>query len=175
MNMELNDPIKVKKVKQLIYALSIVIPIAVAALFSIKIEGVDFTFLPPIYAFINGITAVSLIGALVAIKSKDMKLHRRLIRLSLLLSVLFLLCYVAYHITSDPTPYLGSVPYIYYPLLIAHIVLSVVVIPLVLLTYLQAWTGQYDKHKKWAKISWPIWVFVAISGVVVYLMIAPYY
>lgn len=173
--MELMDPNKIAKAKKLIYAVSIVIPIAVAALFSIRIDGVDLSFLPPIYATFNGATAVLLIFALIAIKQKNMRLHRLLMRTSLAISLLFLLCYVAYHITSDPTPYLGSFGMIYYPLLVTHIVLSVVVIPLVLLSYLWAWTGDFKRHKKWTRFSFPIWLFVAVSGVVVYLMIAPYY
>lgn len=170
------DQTKIAKAKKLIYAFSIVIPIAVAALFGIpKIEGVDLSFLPPIYATLNGATGVLLIFALLAIKQKNMRLHRLLMRTSLALSLFFLLCYVAYHITSDPTPYGGTLGIVYYPLLIAHITLSVVVIPLVLLSYLWAWTGDFKRHKKWTRFAFPIWLFVAVSGVIVYLMIAPYY
>ena len=175
MSMELKDPTKIAKAKKLIYAVSIIVPIAVAALFSLRIDGLDFSFLPPIYAAINGATALLLVFALVAIKQRNMRLHALLIRTSLVLSLLFLLCYIAYHITSDPTPYGGEYGMIYYPLLVAHIVLSVAVIPLVLLTYLWAWTGDFERHKKWTRFAFPIWVFVAASGVVVYLMISPYY
>jgi putative membrane protein len=175
MNMELSNPQNVAKAKKLIYAVSIVVPVLVAGLFSVKIKGVDFSFLPPIYATINGLTAVLLILALVAIKKKNRKLHRMFIRTCLLLSILFLGCYVAYHITSDSTPYGGAYGGLYYPLLIAHIVLSVLVIPIVLLTYLWAWMENFEKHKKWTRIAWPIWMFVAISGVIVYFMICPYY
>lgn len=166
---------QIKRNKQLIYAVSVVVPLVVALLFRIEIEGVNTSFLPPIYATINGVTAVLLIGSLVAIKQKNMSLHRMLIRISLLLSVLFLLCYVVYHITNGHTEYLGAYPWVYYPLLVAHIILSVAVIPVVLLTYLWAWEGNYAKHKKWTKFAFPIWLFVAASGVVVYLMIAPFY
>lgn len=175
MSMELTDPTKIAKAKKLIYAVSIIVPIAVAALFSLRIDGLDFSFLPPIYAAINGATALFLVFALVAIKQRNMRLHALLIRTSLGLSLIFLLCYIAYHITSDPTPYGGEYGMIYYPLLVAHIVLSVAVIPLVLLTYLWAWTGDFERHKKWTRLAFPIWVFVAVSGVVVYLMISPYY
>ncbi|MCH2223227.1 MAG: DUF420 domain-containing protein [Crocinitomicaceae bacterium] len=161
--------------KKLIYGVSVVVPVVVALLFKVRIDGVDFSFLPPIYASINGITAILLIAALVAIKAKKMKLHRGLIRICLVLSLLFLLCYIGYHITSTSTEYLGDYGSVYFPLLIAHIVLSIVVIPLVLLTYLWAWEGDYQKHKKWTKVSFPIWLFVAVSGVIVYLMISPYY
>ena len=175
MSTELMDQNKAVKAKKLIYTVSIVIPVAVAALFSIRIEGVDLTFLPPIYAVLNGATAVILIFALIAIKQRKMKLHRLLIRTCLALSLAFLVSYVAYHITSDPAPYGGAFGMIYYPLLIAHISLSVVVIPLVLLSYLWAWTGDYERHKKWTRFSFPVWLFVAVSGVIVYLMISPYY
>lgn len=174
--MELTDPNKIIKAKKLIYVVSIVIPIAVAALFSIPpVQGVDLSFLPPIYATLNGATAVLLIFALLAIKQKNRRLHALLMRTSLVLSLFFLLCYVAYHLTSEPTAYLGEYGMVYYPLLISHIFLSVVVIPLVLLSYLWAWTGDFVRHKKWTRFSFPIWLFVAVSGVIVYLMISPYY
>lgn len=164
-----------KSIRKWIVALSVVIPLAVALLFGIKIEGVDLSFLPPIYATINGLTAVLLLSALIAIKNKRVELHKKLIQTSLGLSLLFLLAYVAYHITSETTIYQGGYAAIYYTILISHIVLSVAVIPLVLFTYLFAWEGNFEKHRKWTKISWPIWFYVAVSGVVVYLMISPFY
>lgn len=170
------EPKKLKRAKIAIYSASIAIPVAVAVLFKVdKIGGVDLSFLPSIYATINGITAIILVGALIAIKKKNMQLHRALIRLALLLSLLFLVCYVAYHMTSDPTPYGGSLKTIYYAILISHIILSVAVVPLVLFTYLFAWQGNYERHKKWTKIAWPLWLYVAVTGVVVYVMISPYY
>lgn len=189
--MELMEPTNFKKTRQLIIALSIVIPVAVAVLFKVKINGIDLTFLPSIYAGINALTAIVLINALMAIRKQNRVLHRALIRIALMLSVLFLLLYVAYHMTSDSTIYgdtngngsldilerskIGGMVYFYYSLLIAHIVLSVAVIPLVLFTYLFAWQGDFERHIKWNKFSYPIWLFVAISGVVVYFMISPYY
>jgi len=174
-----------------IVAVSIVIPIAVAALFGIKVDGVDFSFLPPIYASINGITAVLLLLALFFIKNGKVQLHQKTIQVSLALSVLFLLCYVAYHMTSDSTlygdldangkldeielHYVESSRLAYIILLLSHITLSVAVIPVVLFTYLHAWEGNYQKHKKWAKFAFPIWLYVAVTGVIVYLMISPYY
>ena len=175
MNTTLNDPNKVKLVRRVIIALSVVIPVVVALLFKVHIDGVDLSFLPKIYAGINGLTAVVLIMALVAIKSKNMALHRNLIRVALFLSLLFLAAYVAYHATSSPTEYKGSVPAVYYPLLISHIVLSVAVIPMVLFTYLAAWEGRFEDHKKWTRFSFPIWLYVAVSGVAVYFMISPFY
>ncbi len=174
-----------------VVAISIVIPLAVAALFGIKIEGVDFSFLPPIYATINGLTAALLILALIFIKNGKIQQHQKTIQLALVLSVMFLLCYVAYHMTSDSTKYgdldhngklsieelnlVGTSRFAYVLLLLSHIFLSVAVIPVVLFTYLHAWEGNYQKHKKWAKYAFPIWLYVAITGVVVYLMISPYY
>ena len=168
-------PEKVKNARKLIIVLSIVIPLAVAILFKVKIPGYDLSFLPPFYAGINGLTAILLIGALIAIKNKNVNLHQTLIQSSLILSVLFLLCYVAYHITSDSTAYKGNLQGVYFPLLISHIVLSVAVIPIVLFTYLFAWQGDFVKHKKWTKFAFPIWLYVAVTGVIVYFMISPFY
>jgi putative membrane protein len=175
MNRTLPNDQKVKSFRKLIIALSIVIPIAVALLFGIRIEGLDFSFLPPIYATINGITATVLIAALVAIKAKNIQLHQRLIQFALVLSFLFLVAYVLYHMTSDSTPYGGESTYLYYSILISHIVLSVIVIPIVLFAYLHAWKGDYETHKKWVKFAFPIWLYVAVTGVIVYVMISPYY
>jgi putative membrane protein len=147
----------------------------VAALFGIKVEGVDLSFLPPFYASLNGITAVLLVLALIFIKKGNMKLHQRTIQTCLAISLLFLLCYVAYHMTSDSTVYEGSYKAIYYFILISHILLSVAVIPVVLFTYLFALEGNYVKHKKYTRFAFPIWLYVAVTGVVVYWMISPYY
>lgn len=168
-------PDKVKNFRKIIIALSIAIPVVVAVLFKVKIDGVNLSFLPPIYAGINAVTALLLSIALVAIKNKNIALHKLLINICLGLSLLFLACYVAYHMTSDPTHYGGNSTFLYYFLLISHVVLSVVVIPIVLFTYLFAWQGDFDKHRKWTKIAFPLWLYVAITGVIVYVMIAPYY
>ena len=166
-----------QKTRNLIIAVSVIIPIAVAVLFTIKIEGVDFSFLPPVYASLNGLTAVGLLVALTAIKQKKVNIHKRTIQLCLVFSILFLLLYVLYHMTSESTPYGGSgaLKGTYYFFLISHIFLSLAVIPLVLFTYLFAWMGDFERHKKWTKFAFPIWLYVAISGVIVYFMISPYY
>ncbi len=171
----LNSPKKIKRAKILIYTLSIVIPVAVALIFEIKLEGFDFSILPPVYAILNGLTAIVLILALIAIKRRAILVHRALIRTALLFSIWFLILYVAYHITSTHTEYEGSYPKFYYSLLISHIILSVAVVPLVLFSYLQAWQGKFERHKKWVRFSYPVWLYVAISGVIVYLMISPFY
>jgi putative membrane protein len=135
------------------------------------------SFLPPIYATTNGITAVLLIAAVIAIKNGKRKLHKNLMTSAIVLSLAFLVMYVAYHMTSDSTKFGGEgiVKYVYYFILITHIFLSVIIIPLVLVTYVRAWAKLFDKHKKIARITFPIWLYVAVTGVVVYLMIAPYY
>lgn len=175
MQSKVKTPAQIKSFKKLIVALSIVIPLAVALLFEIKVEGLDFTFLPPIYATINGITAVLLVSALIAVKNKKITLHQNLMKTALLCSLLFLVLYVLYHISSDSTPYGGESTTLYYTILISHIILSVGVVPLVLFTYFYAWQGNYEKHKRWTRFSFPIWLYVAVSGVIVYLMISPYY
>lgn len=176
-NVTFLDKSKEAKYKKITIALSIVLPIAVAALFGIKINGVDFSFLPPIYAAINGATAIILIAALIAVKKGNIKAHKFLINSAVCLSLAFLVMYVAYHITSDSTPFRGegAIKYIYYFILISHIILSIAVVPFVCFTYLKGWLGDIEKHKKLTRITFPLWLYVAITGVVVYLMISPYY
>jgi len=167
-----------KKYNKWIVVLSIVIPLAVAALFGVRIPNVEpLSFLPPIYATVNGVTALVLLTALWAIKNKKVQLHERLMKTAILFSVAFLLMYIAYHMTSDSTTFggEGAIKYIYYFILITHIVLSVIVIPFVLITYVRGITKNFERHKKIARITFPIWLYVAITGVVVYLMISPYY
>jgi len=173
----MNNPHVNKKLRNVILTVSVLIPAAVAFLFTIKIDGVDFSFLPPIYASLNGLTAVGLLIALIAIKQKKIDIHKRTIQLCLVFSILFLLLYVLYHMTSESTSFGGSgaIKGIYYFFLISHIFLSLAVIPLVLFSYVFAWKGDYKRHKKWTKFAFPIWLYVAISGVIVYFMIAPYY
>ena len=169
---------KVKKYTPWVWILSITIPLVVAILFLIKIPNVKpLTFLPPVYAFINGITAVFLTIAYIAIKRKKIILHERLMKISIGLSVIFLVMYVAYHMTSDPTPYGGEgiIRSVYYFILISHVLLSIGIIPLVLVTYVRAISKLFADHKKIARYTFPIWMYIAVTGVIVYLMISPYY
>ena len=175
--MEVKNDIE-KKYKKWIIILSIAIPLVVAVLFGVKIpNATPLTFLPPIYASINGITAILLIAAVIAIKNKKVKVHETLMKTCIGLSVAFLGMYVAYHMTSDSTEFGGEgiIRGIYFFILISHIILSIVIIPLVLITFVKALAKRFDKHKKIAKITFPIWSYVAITGVIVYLMISPYY
>jgi putative membrane protein len=164
--------------RKTIIALSIIIPGAVALLFGMpKIKGYDTSFLPPIYATINGLTAVLLVIAVIAVRNGRQLLHERIMKVCIGLSALFLALYLAYHITSESTSFGGQGPvrYVYFFVLITHILLSVGVIPLVLFTFVRALTGDFKRHRKLARITFPIWLYVAVTGVIVYLMISPYY
>jgi len=170
--------VKEKKFNKLITVVSIVVPVVVAILFGVKIPNVEpLYFLPPIYASINGLTAILLVAAVLAIKNGKRNVHQKIMTICIGLSLLFLLLYIAYHMTSDSTSFggEGAIKYVYYFILITHIVLSIAIIPLVLRTYAKAYLGQFEAHRKLAKITFPIWLYVAVTGVVVYLMISPYY
>jgi putative membrane protein len=171
-----------QKYSKLIVLVSILIPVVVAILFGVKLKDLGYdveplSFLPPIYATINGITAVVLVSAVVAIKKGNKDMHQRLMTLAIVLSLAFLVMYVAYHMTADSTKFGGEgfIRLVYFFLLISHVLLSIAVIPLVLITYVRALAAKFDQHKKIAKITFPIWLYVAVTGVIVYLMIAPYY
>ena len=185
----------------LIWFVSILVPAVVALLlftkwsqdkliFDMRIPNTDpivifenlpfiepLTFLPPIYAVINGLTAIFLVVAVYYIKNGKRKIHESLIKVCIALSLMFLVMYIAYHMTTDPTSYGGKgiIAYMYYFILITHILLSVIVIPLVLTSYSRAVQSNFKLHKKIAKVTFPIWLYVAVTGVVVYLMISPYY
>ncbi len=181
-----------KKYNTWIIILSIAIPVAVALLFTVRLPGVErLGILPPIYATINGITALFLVTAVVLIKKGQRDWHEILMKSAIVLSIVFLILYVAYHATSDPTKFgdidgngivsgaersaVGVSAYIYYFILFTHILLSICVIPFVLITYVRAITGRFKIHKKIARITFPIWLYVAVTGVIVYFMISPYY
>ena len=163
--------------RKLIIALSVVIPLAVAVLFRVQVPGYDFSFLPPIYASTNGLTAILLVISYVAIRKGNRQLHERLNKVCIGLSAAFLVMYVLYHMTSAPTPYGGQgwLRPVYYVILVSHIVLSVAVVPMILFTFSRALAGNFDRHKRLAKFTFPVWLYVAITGVLVYLMISPYY
>ncbi|WP_027078232.1 DUF420 domain-containing protein [Maribacter antarcticus] len=170
--------VKEKRFNRLITAVSIVIPVVVAFLFGVKIPNVEpLSFLPPIYASTNGLTAFLLIVAVIAIKKGNRRLHQNVMTLNIALGLLFLIMYIAYHMTTDSTSYggVGIVRYVYYFILITHIVLSIAIVPLVLRTYAKAYLKDYKGHRALAKYTFPIWLYVAVTGVIVYLMISPYY
>ena len=178
----MQDEIQIVKRKdpyrRTIIVLSVIIPLAVAALFGMpKIKGYDTSFLPPIYATINGITALLLMIGVAAIKNGRQLLHERIMKLCISLSAIFLILYLVYHVTSESTPYGGEGPIrgVYFFILITHILLSVGVIPLVLFTFARAVSRDFKRHRALARITFPVWLYVAVTGVIVYLMISPYY
>jgi len=176
-----NDLIE-RKFNKWIVVLSIAIPLVVAILFGVNLRDLGYnvkplTFLPPIYATVNGITAVLLVWAVLAIRKGKRKLHETLVKICIGCSAAFLMMYVAYHMTAESTSFggQGTIRYVYFFILITHILLSIVIIPFVLVTFVRGLSGNFAKHRKLAKITFPLWLYVAITGVVVYLMIAPYY
>ena len=167
-----------KAYNAIIIVVSILIPVVVAVLSRVRIPNIaPLDMLPPIYAIINGATAILLVVAVMQIKRGNKRKHQLLMKINILLSLLFLIMYIAYHLTSEMAIYGGEgiIRYVYYFILASHIILSGILVPLVLLTYKHAALGEYLKHRKLAKITFPIWFYVAVTGVVVYLMISPYY
>jgi len=139
--------------------------------------GIDFSFLPPFHATLNGLAAIALMFSFYFIKNKNVKAHQRANELALLLSTLFLLSYVVYHTTTEATSFggEGTIRYVYFFLLITHVILAAVILPFILFTFIRAFTGQIDKHRRMAKWVYPLWLYVAITGPVCYLMLRPYY
>ncbi|KYG75503.1 DUF420 domain-containing protein [Roseivirga echinicomitans] len=173
--------LKQKKSMLWIRILSVAIPLAVAILLGLpqKLDLGDWVYnLPHVIGVINTLTSLCLIFALMAIKvKKNVALHRKFNTAALVLGTLFLLCYVTYHASAPSTAFEGegAIKSVYYFFLISHIVLSIGVVPLVLLAFFYAWSGMIDKHKKIVKYTYPIWLYVSVTGVIVYLMISPYY
>lgn len=167
-----------KKLNRWAWIVSVAVFIVVVSMRRIKIDlGMDFSFLPEFHSTVNGLTAVVLLLALYAIKTGRAKIHRKLMTLALGFSVIFLLSYVLYHITTPETPFCqeGTIRYIYFFFLITHIVLAAVILPFILFTYIRAFTNQFQRHKKMARWVFPLWLYVAVTGPVLYLFLAPCY
>ena len=167
----------------LIISLSIIIPIAVALLmlfpdvFHIESESFDFSSLPFFHAVLNGSTAILLFTGFILIKKTNKKAHRIAMTAAFILSSVFLISYVVSKLTNDPVPFGGEgiMRYIYFFVLISHIVLSIPVLPLALFSIYRGMTGEISEHKRIVKWTFPIWMYVAITGVMVYLFMTPYY
>lgn len=164
------------RIKKLITIISVLIPLFIIALFEIKIDA-NFSFLPHIYAVINALTALVLILAVYFIKNGNRKMHELFVKIAFLFSISFLIMYILYHATTEETTFggVGIIRYVYFFILITHIIGSIFLIPMVLHTYFRAYIDDIQGHKKLAPISFILWEYVAISGVIVYLMISPYY
>ncbi len=183
-----------RKLKIFIWIITFLVLVLVGLMRRVKVplpEGLDFSFLPPFYSLLNALAAVTLLVSLYAIKKKKVLLHRKLNFLALGLSALFLLCYVLYHFTTAETIFgdldgdkvlsavetaavAGVRPY-YLALLFSHIFLAAVSLPFILLTFIKAYTEQFEQHKKYARYVWPVWFYVCLTGPICYLFLKPYY
>lgn len=166
------------KLNKVAYVVSALVLILVGLMRRTKIDiGIDFSFLPPVHAILNSLVAVCLILALWFVKQKNIEKHRFFIFGAMLFSALFLLCYVLYHFTTVETKYCFEGPSrtLYFILLISHIVLAGLSLPFILLTFIRGYTNQVEKHKKMAKYVYPVWLYVAITGPLCYLMLYPCY
>ena len=183
-----------KKARILIFTFSAIVFAAVMLLSRTKLNinlGFDVHLFAKANAIINSCVAILLVIALIAVKSKNYILHRNLMMTAMLLSVLFLVSYICHHLFAGETRFgdinhdgivsdiekaaVGSSRMIYYIILGTHIPLAGIILPFILFSAYRALTGEFDKHKKLTRITWPIWFYVAVTGVVVYWMISPYY
>lgn len=186
------NPASEKKLNIIAWVLTVVVLTLVVFMNRVSIDvPVNLHFLPGFHAVVNALTALVLLYAYVQIRKKRVEQHKRAIYVAIGLSVVFLLSYVAYHMTNDPTIYgdldhngvlseaekagVGAGRTVYLVILLSHIALAAIIFPFILFTFIRAYTGQFDKHRKMARWVWPIWMYVAITGPVVYLMLLPYY
>lgn len=168
------------RARGLIIAASIIVFAAITVLSRVKLDvqlGFDEHLFAKINAGINSAVAVLLLVGLIAVKNKNYLLHKRLMILAIFLSCLFLASYICHHLFTGETKFggEGTIRYIYYFILGTHIVLAGIILPFILFTAYRSMIGEWAKHKKLARITWPIWFYVAVTGVVVYFMISPYY
>ena len=183
-----------KKAKLLIYTVSVVVFAAVALLSKYKLN-VDLGFNPHVFALANAVINASvcilLMAGLVTVKQKKYALHRKIMLAAIILSILFLISYICHHLFAGETKFgdinhdgilsddekmqAGGLRIMYYCILATHIPLAAIILPFILFTAYRALTGEYDRHKKMVRITWPIWFYVAISGVIIYFWISPYY
>jgi len=183
-----------KKAKLLIYTVSVVVFAAVVVLSKFKLNidlGFDVHVFALINAILNSMVSVLLIAGLLMAKQKKYEWHKKIMLTAILLSVLFLVSYIAHHLLAGETKFgdldhdgllsdqeklqAGSLRMVYYFLLLTHIPLAAIILPFILFTAYRALTGEFAAHKKLVRITWPVWFYVAVTGVLVYLMIQPYY
>ncbi len=189
-SIEKND----RKAKILIWTVSIIVFVAVAFLSKYKLI-IDLGFNPHVFAkanaIINSMVAFLLLAGLITIKQKKYSLHKMIMLSAMALSILFLLCYIGHHLLAGETRYgdinhdglvddaerlqVGGLRTLYYIILVTHIPLAAIILPFILFAAYRALTGEYEQHKKLTRITWPVWFYVAVTGVIVYYMISPYY
>ena len=167
--------------KRAIITVSIVIPIVVAVLIFMPHGwinfGIELTLFPKFHAILNSLATVCLVSGFIAIRGRNIQVHKAFMFSAFVLSFIFLVSYVMYHAQAANTHYGGSgaLKYIYFFILITHVVLSSVILPFILFTFYRSLTGDFAKHKKLARITLPLWLYVTVTGVLVYLLISPYY
>lgn len=169
-----------RRAKLLIVLLSVIVFVAIVILSRVQIPvGGDFDIhvFAKINAILNTGVSILLIAALVAVKTRNYRLHKRLMLIAMVLSVLFLVSYIFHHLFAGDTKFGGEgfIRYFYYTILITHIILAAIILPFILFTTYRAMIAEWPGHRKLARITWPIWLYVSITGVLVYLMINPYY
>jgi len=182
-----------KAINRIILSISIAIPVVVTVLFYVPAVKLNFdtSILPGFHALLNSGVAIFLLAGFIAIRNRNRNVHRVCMLSAFSLSALFLVSYVLYHLSADSTLFgdadhngvvsdaekiaAGTMRYVYYFVLLTHILLAAAVMPFILITLSRALTARFDKHRRIARITWPIWLYVAVTGVIVYFMIAPYY
>lgn len=169
-----------KQARLLILTVSFVVFAAVVILSKVKLEvdlGFDIHIFALINAIINSCVSVLLIAGLITIKNKNYLAHKKIMMTAMILSAVFLVSYIAHHLLAGDTKFggAGTIRYVYFIILITHIFLAAIILPFILYTAYRALIGEFDKHKKLAKYTWPLWLYVSITGVIVYLLISPYY
>ena len=194
--LEQSIPKNDKLANRFIWAVSIIVFLAVAGMSRINLSNVvtlpfNVHVFATINAFVNSMVAVLLVAGIVTVKTKNYAVHKKIMLAAIALSVVFLLSYICHHLFAGETRYgdlnhdgvvnlneemvAGSTRIIYKIILFTHIPLAAIILPFILFTAYRALTGEYEKHKKLVRITWPVWFFVAVSGVVVYWMISPFY
>lgn len=169
-----------KQARLLILIVSFVVFAAVALLSKFKLQ-VDLGFNPHLFALFNAVVntmvSILLVAALIAVKKKNYEAHKKMMMTAMILSILFLVSYISHHLLAGETKYGGQgvLRYVYYFILATHIPLAAIILPFILFTAYRSLTGEFAKHKKLARYTWPLWFYVSVTGVLVYLMISPYY
>lgn len=169
-----------RKARILIVTFSVIVFIAITALGRVTVKadlGFDVHLFAMANAVINSCVAILLIAALIAVRSGKYLLHKRMMLAAMGLSILFLISYICHHLFAGETKFgdEGALKTVYYIILFTHIPLAGLILPFILFTAYRAMTGEWQRHRKLAKITWPIWLYVAITGVLVYVLISPYY
>ena len=168
------------RARTLIILVSIIVFGLIVALGRVKLDvqlGFDEHIFARINAAINSTVSVLLLLGLIAVKSNKYLLHKRIMITAIILSCLFLVSYICHHLFTGETKFggEGAIRYVYYFILATHIILAAIILPFILFTAYRSMIGEFARHKKLARITWPIWFYVAVTGVVVYFMISPYY